>query len=318
MRLERGVALITVLLVVALVTVMASALVSRQYLAVQSTTHHLTARQVAQHAQSAEVLAKALLRQDLLSGDRQAPIDHLQENWAREHPVLEMDDGSGVRFAIEDAAGLFNLNRLQTDDQALQQFRRLLLGLGIEPLLAERLKDWLDADHEVSASHSAEENHYLLYERPYRTANRALSHVSELRLITGVSAQDYQKLAPFVSALPASVGINVNTAPARVIACLGDGISLERAQTLVAARAQAIFTSVQGFISHPLVSHAQIDTQGLAVSSQYFYLTSKVQMHEREFVWLSLLQRSEEGWVRVLARQTDRSRSLLTARNLSP
>lgn len=298
---QRGVALISVLLVVALVTVIASALMARQHLAVRSTQNHLAAKQASQHAQGAEVLAKAILRRDWLQDDREQPVDHLQESWAYRYPEFTLDDASRLNIQIEDQAGRFNLNRLQSDDAALQQFRRLLLGLGIKPTIAESLRDWLDADHEVSASHSAEENHYLLQDVPYRTPNRVMGHISELRLIKDVTFADYLKLEPYVSALPANSALNVNTAPARVLAALAEGLSLDQAEALVKAGRQ--FSDVTSFINHPFVRQFNINAQSLSVNSRHFRLTSTVTHADRRYQWFSYLERAEDGKVRVLARE---------------
>ena len=306
---QQGVALITVLLVVALVTVIASALMARQHLAVRSTGNHLAAKQASQHAQGAEILAKAVLERDWQQDDRERPVDHLLEAWAYPMPAFELDDGSLLNMTLVDAAGLFNVNRLISDEVALAQFRRLLLRLGIKPTLAETLKDWLDADHEVLSSESAEENHYLLQSPPYRTANRAMSHISELRLLKGLSFSEYQKLAPFVSALPPTTALNINTAPAEVLSSLADGLSLEHANALVKGRTH--FTDTSSFVRHPLVSQFNINTQGLTVNSQYFQVHASVSHDGRTYEWIAHLQRAEDGRVRVLARELNGTGAVL-------
>lgn len=82
MKRERGVALITVLLVVALVSVVCTGLVLRQQLAIRSTGNQLLVRQAFYYAEGGELLAKAILLRDLRAGDTGVPIDHLGEQWA--------------------------------------------------------------------------------------------------------------------------------------------------------------------------------------------------------------------------------------------
>ena len=76
MRGQRGVALITVLLVVALVTVVCASLLLRQQLAIRSTGNQLLVRQAQYYAEGGELLASALLRRDL----RGEQVDHLGES----------------------------------------------------------------------------------------------------------------------------------------------------------------------------------------------------------------------------------------------
>jgi len=79
---QRGVALITVLLIVAVVTVVAAGLIARQQLSIRSTANQLQVRQAWQYAQGGETLAKGLLQRDFPQDDRQAPVDPLGELWA--------------------------------------------------------------------------------------------------------------------------------------------------------------------------------------------------------------------------------------------
>lgn len=311
MRPQRGVALITVLLVVAVVTVVAAGLIARQQVSIRSTANQLDVRQAWQYAQGGETLAKALLQRDLRQGDPQAPVDHLGEAWAQPLPPFQLDDGGELLVRIEDPSGRFNLNSLvrqgQPDDLALAQFRRLLLRLGIEQPYAERLRDWLDADQETTGAYGAEDNQYLLLQPPYRAANRALADVSELRLLLDMQEVDYRRILPFVSALPSEVMLNVNTANAMVLSSLADSLMPEVAQNLVLARGKTGFRDLQAFLSQPALAGFGLQGQELAVSSQYFQVISEVHVGDRRQVLVSHLQRASDGRVRVLARDLGQS-----------
>ena len=306
MRGQRGVALITVLLVVAVVTVVCAGLIARQHLSIRSSANLLHVNQAWQYAQGGETLAKAILQRDLRRGDPRLPVDHLGESWAQ--PMsFPLDDGGELRVRILDPSGRFNLNRLvrrgQVDQLALQRLRRLLLRLQIDKPYAERLADWLDGDSEPRGSEGAEDNQYLLAAVPYRTANRSLSDVSELRLLLDMDEADYQRLLPFVTALPNEVPINVNTASALVLSSLADGISASTATALIAARGRDGYTSLAAFTAQPMLAGmGERIGQGVSVGSQYFEVISEVSLGERRVVLRSLLQRSNDGQVSVLAR----------------
>jgi len=303
---QRGVALITVLLVVAIVTVVSAAMVARQQLSIRASSNQLQARQVWHYALGGEALAQAILARDLKGGEPgAAAIDHLLEPWAQPLPAFEIDQGE-ILVRIEDLAGRFNLNDLLRDQQpnpaAVEQFRRLLLRLQISAPYAERLLDWIDPDQQPSGELGAEDNVYLGLDTPYRSAGRRLHDLSELRLLLDMREEDFQRLAPYVVALPPNVPLNVNTASAMVLSSLGDNLSLGAAESLVELRRAVPFRNSAAFLAQPALAGTTLQGTALAVGSQFFQATSEVRLGDRRLALVSLLQREQDGSVRVLAR----------------
>jgi len=303
---QRGVALITVLLVVAIVTVVSAAMVARQQLSIRATSNQLQARQAWHYALGGEALAQAILARDLKGGEpRAAAIDHLLEPWAQPLPAFEIDQGE-ILVRIEDLAGRFNLNDLLRDQQpnpaAVEQFRRLLLRLQISAPYAERLLDWIDPDQQPSGELGAEDNAYLGLDPPYRSAGRRLHDLSELRLLLDMREEDFQRLAPYVVALPPNVPLNVNTASAMVLSSLSDNLSLGAAESLVELRRAVPFRNSAAFLAQPALAGTTLQGTALAVGSQFFQATSEVRLGDRRLALVSLLQREQDGSVRVLAR----------------
>ncbi|MGY4534785.1 general secretion pathway protein K [Pseudomonas sp. TE3786] len=306
MKRQQGVALITVLLVVAVVTVVCAGMIARQQVAIRSSANLLDVRQAWHYALGGETLAKAILKQDSRRGDPRQTVDHLGEPWAKPLQPFSLDEGGVLNVRIQDPSGRFNLNSLvnkqQVNELAVARFRRLLLRLGIVAPYAERLVDWLDSDQEPTGGEGAEDNQYLLSKPAYRTANRRLQDISELRLLLGMTEADYRRLLPYVSALPADVGLNVNTAGAMVLSSLADGLSPDLAEGVILARGNQGFATVEAFTGQPALAGQGIDGQGLTVGTQYFQVISEVRMGERRQVVVSTVQRDEQGRVRVLAR----------------
>lgn len=307
MKRERGVALITVLLIVAIVTVVTAALVARQHLAIRSSANQLGARQALHYATGGEALALGMLLRDIKgnSGDPRSPVDHLGEAWARPLPPFAIEQGE-IAVRISDLSGRFNLNSLvqgkQVNRIALERFQRLQRLLGIERNYAPALVDWLDEDQQLNGEGGAEDNQYLLATPPYRTGGQALAAVSELRLLLGMTEADYRRLLPHVSALPAQTALNVNTASAPVLASLADGLSLASARSLQAAAGREGYRDLAAFLSQPTLAGLGVQGAGLGVGSQFFEVRSEVRLGERRLVLLSTLQRSAEGEVLVLGR----------------
>src|SRR5690606_9440832 len=119
---------------------------------------------------------------------------------------------------------------------AVLQFRRLLQLLELDERLVNALLDWLDPDINARFPEGAEDDHYLRLEPPYRAANAPLTHVSELRLVAGYEAEVVARLRPYVTALPQATALNVNTAPALLLATLVEGMGLVEAEGLVQTR----------------------------------------------------------------------------------
>ncbi len=301
MKRQRGVALITVLLLVALATTAAVAMTARQQYDIRRSANLLEADQAMLYVQGMEGWAAQVLRRDREEGE----VDHPEEPWATVLPPIPVDGGQ-LSGMLEDRQGRFNLNNLlrggEIDAAWLARFRRLLMVLELDPALAEVLADWLDADIEPRFPHGAEDGHYLGLERPYRSANGALVNIGELRLLDGVDSDIYQRLAPHVTALPGRSRINVNTTTAAVLMALFDGLDEAGAEQLLADRDEDGYQSVNEFLQHPALAGLEVEERSIGVSSGYFVLRSQVQFGRLVVAWQSLLQRGDSGQTRVLQR----------------
>lgn len=294
-RRQRGAALIIALLAVALATVSAVALTSRQHFDIRRTANILLVDQAWLYALGAESLAHKVLERDA----RESETGHLGEMWAMVMPPLPIEGGS-VQGRLHDLSGRFNLNSVvdgqgQGDTYGFEQFRRLLVSLDLDPALADALLDWIDSDDEVTFPGGAEEAWYLSREPPYRVANRPLVSVSELRLVRGFDNDVMMVLAPYVAALPVDTALNINTAPARVLASLADQLQLDELERWVAQRDESDgFDSVESFMQQPpFVGEAgdQMDQQRLAVRSEYFLFEASVTLAELSVRLYAVLER---------------------------
>jgi len=312
MRRQQGVALITVLLVVAIVTVVCAGLIARQQLAIRSTANQFQARQAWHYALGGEALAQSILSRDFKAsgGNPQSAVDHLFEAWAKPLPVFLIEQGE-IAVRIEDLSGRFNLNSLAEKTpkgpqapgekgEAKKRFERLLINLKIQQakVYADRLEDWLDDNQEPSGDYGAEDNQYLLQQPAYRSANQVLEDVSELRLLLEMNEIDYRRLAPYVSALPSEASLNINTASAMVLSCLSDELNPSAAQALISARGREGFRDVTSFTNQAM----GVKPEKLEVKSNYFRAVSEVRIADRRQVLSSTLHRDAKGRVRVLQR----------------
>ena len=226
-----GVALVSVLLIVAILMAVISKLMSSHNLVINQHQNTFEQNQALQYALGAEALARQALYEDFTNSGKD--VDHYNELWAQPTMPFELDEGGFLDAQLTDLQGCFNLNSLVDDSGTqLERFKRLLNNLSVQPQLAEVWKDWIDADEQLTGF-GAEDSEYLTAP-PHRTPNKPVYHVSELLLVQNMDRDQYRAIAPHVCTLPPEVStININTANAQTLAALDGAIDPGMAEQLV-------------------------------------------------------------------------------------
>jgi len=210
-----------------------------------------------------------------------------------------------MKGKIEDLQARFNINNLVLDGKPqklyIDRFKRLLRNLDLNEDMSAVIVDWIDSNEQIGFS-GAEDSEYLNLSPAYRTANQAMSDVSELLLIKDVDFESYEKLRPFVCVLKSNTAINVNTASAEVLSSIVKDITLEDAKSLVEDRKKEIYEKLENFLQHPLLKQKKVNNEGLSVSSNHFQLNSTVQIERISVEYTAILNRESNGSVRVLKR----------------
>jgi general secretion pathway protein K len=306
---QRGVALITALLVVALATVAAVAMATRQQLDIRRTGNLLHGEQAYTYLLGAESWARVVLARDL----RNSKIDSLSEDWATLLPASFVEGGSVVG-RIRDAQALFNLNSLvvggQPDTPAIERYKHLLEALDLPVELIDPLVDWMDADVNVRFPDGAEDQTYLLLQPPYRTSNQPLADISELRVIRGYEPEVIEVLRPHVVALPGPTPLNVNTASATVLRSLAPALSEIDGANLISARTAAAdeaFAEVGPFLALPELAGKQppVDAAAVSVSSEWFVFEGQANVGQASARLSTLLHRTADGTLEVIQRRRE-------------
>ena len=300
-RRQRGVALVTALLVTAIATIAAVAMTSRQQLDIRRAGNLLERDQAYLFALGVEAWGEQILAQDR----RDNNVDHPGEDWATLLPPMAVE-GAVISGAIEDLEGRFNLNNLVKDGQAsnadIQRFQRLLRALDLDEGIARAAADWIDPDEEPAFPDGAEDNDYLLQTPAYRAANAPMASASELLLVKGVDYATYQALRPYVTALPGRTPINVNTAPVPVLMSLAEGLSQSDAEQLVEGRGDGGYESVDAFLDQPPLRDGKIQIPDIAVASSHFLLSADVSYGRSRLRLFSLLARGADAKIQVAMR----------------
>ena len=299
---QRGIALLTILVMVALATILAATIAKRQTNTAENTGYLMRQDQSLLYAKSAEAFFSELLIQD---SDNGGNIDHLQENWAKPMPAFPVEDGF-ISGRLLDESGKFNLNNLlkadgSVDDSARRWFEKLLQRVGLPAELSQAVIDWQDADDETTGAMGAESNYYQGLDPSYLASNTRFHQVEELKLVRGFEGKNYDLIAPYVTALPEATKINMNTAAPLLLASIDPKLDLKTLeQELKAKQAElAYFNSVEDLWK--LNAFSGIEPQNktdaaawLDSKSNYFTAQIEVVLSERKRQFSSAMMRKDK------------------------
>lgn len=274
---ERGSALVTVLLMVAAMSLLA--------VGISQTVSNATQREVAMNRQAQARLyllsAEAVIKSQIADAMRQfdgrltASVPGVSEP-----AIYPLPDGNAA-IRISDQMNCFNVNGLiaaneaglfAAQNEAVEDFVALAEDQGIPQSIARDLSgslvDWLDADT-VPSLGGAEDSFYLGSETSYRTAGGPMQNLSEMRLLRHMTPELFEGLEPVLCALPHRVGeafgpLNINTLTVEQAGLLRrvfpEALSLTQAQNIVAARPVLGWPSVDAFLSEPQVAQFASDS----------------------------------------------------------
>ena len=299
---QRGIALLTILVMVALATILAATIAKRQTNTSENTGYLMRQDQSLLYAKSAEAFFSELLIQD---SDNGGNIDHLQENWAKPMPAFPVEDGF-ISGRLLDESGKFNLNNLlkadgSVDDSARRWFEKLLQRVGLPAELSQAVIDWQDADDETTGAMGAESNYYQGLDPSYLASNTNFHQVEELKLVRGFEGKNYDLIAPYVTALPEATKINMNTAAPLLLASIDPKLDVKTLeQELKAKQAElAYFNSVEDLWK--LNAFSGIEPQNktdaaawLDSKSNYFTAQIEVVLSERKRQFSSAMMRKDK------------------------
>ena len=299
---QRGIALLTILVMVALATILAATIAKRQTNTAENTGYLMRQDQSLLYANSAEAFFSELLIQD---SDNGSSIDHLQENWAKPMPAFPVEDGF-ISGRLLDESGKFNLNNLlkadgSVDDSARRWFEKLLQRVGLPAELSQAVIDWQDADDETTGAMGAESNYYQGLDPSYLASNTRFHQVEELKLVRGFEGKNYDLIAPYVTALPEATKINMNTAAPLLLASIDPKLDVKTLeQELKAKQAElTYFNSVEDLWK--LNAFSGIEPQNktdaaawLDSKSNYFTAQIEVVLSERKRQFSSAMMRKDK------------------------
>ena len=322
---EQGAALLTVLMIVAAISVAALAVTqSVTQAAIRSKALDAQA-QLTFYAASAEEVAKARITEIL------GPLEnklHSDLPGLGEPQTIPLDNGVLIVTA-RDATNCFDVTRLTqsndggrlvADADAQQSYQALLTQL-IQGCfeadtigLDSALRDWMD-DNTVPGSGGAEDGYYLSETPSYRTSGQKLESISELRSIRGYTEEIYTTVRPAICALPQDYStipglLNINTLDERHVPlfqmAFSDALSSEDARTLISSRPQGGWPDTESLLEDPLVNQIapdRIRTDLLGVVTSQVEVSANVSYRGHDMTILYLFAVQPGRPIRTLRRE---------------
>ncbi|VWD21137.1 general secretion pathway protein GspK [Burkholderia lata] len=337
---QRGAAIITALLVVALSAILVSGMLWRQQVQIRRIENQRVIAQAQWVARGALDWTRMILRSE---GDTAPGITYLGGIWGVPIAKTKLSDFLGrigapndnggedtyISGSIEDAQAKFNLRNLvaspapgvlQLNVTQVQAFQRLLTTLGYDGALAKRIALQVRASLLNSATRfqmptlpgggtappitapvaTDQQGGGGFTDDPGMTggdrgpAPLMMTGVDSLLDIDGVTPEMVARLRPFVTVLPTTTPVNMNTAPAEVIAALMPGMSVSSAQALVSRRETVFFRNV-GDVQLALrgagAPNVTLDSSVIDVNSSYFIVHGRIQHDRAEVDRTSLVYR---------------------------
>jgi general secretion pathway protein K len=327
---QTGVALITVMLIVALCAVIASQMTARLQMQLQRSANITFNQQAYWYAMGAEAFSKRVL---ITAFKEDEDVTHLGQVWAQGETTFPVDFGE-ITGEIVDLHSCLNLNALRapltnaddsqgTDNKgpARLAFETLLTNLQLEGVgefeadaMAESLTDWLDDNSRISGLSGAEDDDYASREFPYLAANNFLASVNELRVVAHFTPAIIEEIKPYVCIIPASDEhkININTIDSEqavLLQALLDS-TLEEAEQILSARGEEGFDTPEDFYNSPeLVKIENIDgkKEQFVVDSEYFTLKASASFNNSFFAMNSVIKITNNKNIDVISRTIGRN-----------
>ncbi|NNG24124.1 type II secretion system minor pseudopilin GspK [Telluria aromaticivorans] len=310
-RHQRGVAVVTALLLTTLAISIVASLFWQQQVQVRSMENQRLQLQTQWILRGALDWASLVLRQDAYTSQ----YTSLDQVWAtplaetRLDQYIERERVEGETFDaslsgnIIDATSRYNLANLAENGQrvAAQEaiFRRLLTQLRLDARLAERIGIFVAQGQQAAVQDPQQPvdppTGPQLVVPPASGVPIPLLQVDDLLAVQGMTPELLAKLRPFLIVLPSGpTPLNVNTVPAELLAALVPDMSLSQANTLVARRKTAPWNNVEQFKSEARMTSDTVPADAYAIKSDWFLVQSRIRLDRAALNAESLIARKSD------------------------
>jgi general secretion pathway protein K len=311
LRRQRGVAVITALLLTTLAVTIVASLFWRQQVQVRSMENQRLHLQTKWILRGALDWTRLILPVSVVDNFGMTTPDGI---WATPLAETRLDDYverervEGEQFdatlsgQISDAQARYNLANLAVskivNPGQIEAFRRLLTNVQLDPGLALLAAQAIAAGQPAAAA-ALDAQGGVLQTTQGGSESMEFIRVEDLLSVPGFTPAMVERLRPFVIVLPAPTPVNVNTASAEVLAAIVEGFSTSEAAALLYGRKSGYFRNEAAFLAQ-LNGKKLISGVNVAVKSDYFLVDSRVRL-DRAALDAQALLRLEGNGVKLLS-----------------
>lgn len=312
---QRGVALIMVLGLMAIISILATQIIDQVHSSTTKSASLKNLQQAYWFARGGEVYAQSKLydlmdKPILKSGDLlvQFPIEQGQISYQL--------------TPLHTCMNLNSLNREEKNDKDAFSFiqktwkwfleQQTQLDITSQEMLLNRVKDWTDSDMLPSGVYGAEATFYTSQTPAQQPPNQDMISTSELNNLELFDKQKYDDIASFICARPGDNQLNINpndlsTETSYLIsALLYDQIDQPTAEAIIQEKPSTGYETLDAFWQNPYFTNLDISEQAkasLTLKRYYFLLKTEVRLKQAHFTLISLLHIDDKKITRVLGRR---------------
>ena len=289
MRKQRGIALLTALLITTLAVSAVASLFWHQQVEVRMMENQRLHLQTQWVQRAGLDWSRQLLRDD---GERSPELTTLDGAWNRQPAEISLDRyfdrdpaaeaGSLATLAsrLVDAQSRYNLANLASDRSLnlaeIAVYERLLAGLRLDPALALRTALAIAGSQQGPGPSGVQRQ-------------AALRRIDELSSVPGYTPSVLAALSPFIVLLPAPADLNLDSAAPELLAAVAR-LPLAQARQLAERRRQAYFRSMAE-LQAALAGSVLPDGVRMGLRSDYFLVENQIKLEHAELNTVSLLYR---------------------------
>lgn len=290
---QRGVAVITALLLTTLAITIVASLFWLQQVQVRSMENQRLHLQTKWLLRGALDMSRFLLREDFRH-PRRAGLTTLDDLWAVPLEEVRLDEfiqnGRGDTEAsdatmsghIVDALSMYNLANLaeqgHVDPDEVEVFKRLLKNLKLDPALAQPAADAIAATFPL----------------PDEPPDMQFAYVDDLLSVPGFTPNIVDSLKEFVIVIPGAQPVNVYTASAEVLSARIDTLTLPDAVAMVANRKRWLYKTADDFIAALPIKPTVALANKIDVKSNFFIANGTVHNNRAALEMRTLIYRNPD------------------------
>lgn len=318
---QKGVALIVIMLILAVMVSIAATMSERLFLNFTRAENRLSHQQAYWYSIGVEALAIYGIKESYDDGD----TINMGQPWALKEQVFPLDYGE-ASGKIRDKQACFNVNVFSTLKSEngtevkpflVNVFQSMLDELEVDnyqaEVIAESVWEYLDADDNTATSSGVEDSTYESLQPAYLAANSMLADSTELRAVYQLDQNVMNAIDSIVCAIPTNeFRLNVNTVDENgaviLSALFSPQLSVSDAKALIKNRPFDGWENVTDFLAESEIASFEQSVKDkvkgyLSVDSQYFELDAQVIVNESRVRIRSLLYSKDKKDVAVIRRR---------------